>query len=217
MALGGKRRSRVLMFAAAGLLCVGAGFGVGRLPALNQLIQAAPVSAVSSQAANHRAAGPALGVSVHGWWTIKVLDRSGRQVSESQFENALSTGFLNGGHALLAGLLTRAYTMGPWELLASWTGGSLKLGSAPDDGNNLTVNGATLGHVILSGNYTATADISITQVSTFGFLCANTIAPSNCTSAFNTYFFGFTGTTLASPVAVANGQIVQLKVDISFS
>ena len=48
-------------------------------------------------------------------------------------------------------------------------------------------------------------------------LCVAATAPASCVNYFNDFFFNFTSATLGSPVAVASGQIVQVKVDISFS
>jgi hypothetical protein len=208
------------MFAAAGLLCVGAGVGVGRLPALNQLIKAAPVSAASSQANQHKGV-PVQGVTVHGWWTIKVFDRN-RLVSERQFENALVTGATNSGDVVIARLLARQSPMGPWLLSATDAGGAqlFQLSNAADHAvqGPLAVSGFASGHVILSGNYTAGANISIGKVETLVSQCQSpTTSPDACVNYFNSYLFSFTSATLGSPVAVSNGQIVQIKVDISFS
>jgi hypothetical protein len=204
------------MFAAAGLLCVGGGVGVGRLAIWDQLAKVAPVSAASTSQAKHHTSVPVQGVTVHGWWTIKVFSRN-RLVSERQFENSLVTGSY-GGDQLLAALLTRQKSMGPWELIAYWpTNGVTVLGSAPDDGNNLTVNGATPGHVILSGSYMAAADISINRVLTGTYTCGSSTAPVSCVNLAGGFWSNFTSTNIAPPVSVANGQIVQFKVDISFS
>jgi hypothetical protein len=205
------------MLAVAGLLCVVSGVAVGRLPAWGQLVKAAPISA-ASQAANHHKGVPVQGVTVHGWWTIKVFDQK-RLVSERQFENSLQTGLSYGGDIFLAALLTRQKSMGPWELAAFWASGNFVLGSAPDDGNNLTVNAATPGHVILSGNYTAVADISINRVQTSMYTCPAATAPASCVNAIviGNLWFAFTSTNLVPSVPVTNGQIVQFKVDISFS
>src|SRR5437868_2340723 len=85
----------------------------------------------------------------------------------------------------------------------------------PGQGVNaaLTVSGATPGHVILSGNYTAGSSISIGKVATSVSLCVAATAPASCVNYFNDFFFNFTSATLGSPVAVASGQIVQVKVD----
>ncbi len=71
--------------------------------------------------------------------------------------------------------------------------------------------------MILSGNFQAGSDINIGKVSTSVSLCVSGTPPSSCVNYFGDFFFNFTAATLQSPVAVANGQIVQVKVDISFS
>ncbi|HVS07466.1 MAG TPA: hypothetical protein VHK65_15065 [Candidatus Dormibacteraeota bacterium] len=220
MAVGGKRPGRVLMIAAAALLCVGSGVAVGRLPAWGQLVKA-PVSASSSQASNHHAAAPVQGITVHGWWTINVLDRSGRLVASRQLENALTTGSYSGDQ-VLALLLTRQRSMGAWELLAYYanSASAVVLSNATDDlGLNgpLDVSGATPGHVILSGSYTAQADISFNKVLTGMYPCQASTAPATCLFASTGIYSSFTSTILSPQVLVSNGQIVQFKVDISFS
>ena len=221
MAFGGKRPRRTLAFAVAGLLCVGAGVGVGRSAVFDQLGKVGRVTTASQSQANHHTAAPVQSVAVHGRWTIKVFDQN-RLLSERQFENALVTGSGGGGDAAIARLLTRQDPMGPWLLAASDAGGGslFQLSNAADHSvqGPLTVDGATIGHVILSGNYTAGANISIGRVATFVSLCTSSAtSPDACVNYFGSYLFNFTSATLASPVAVANGQIVQVKVDISFS
>ncbi len=216
MAFRGKVSNRAFMFVAAALLCVIAGLAVGRLPLL--LAKGAP-----GQIAAHDP--PTQGVKVHGWWTIDVFSGT-RLVSTRQFENACLTvnQIGNGCDAVLANLLTRGYSMGPWQLYAIDAGGALlfQLSSAADIGlqgvnGPLNVSGATPGHVILSGNFQAGSDINIGKVSTSVSLCVSGTPPSSCVNYFGDFFFNFTSATLQSPVAVANGQIVQVKVDISFS
>lgn len=218
MAFRGKLSDRAFMFVAAALLCVIAGVLVGRSPLVDKLVG-------GGSPAKHAVHSSAAGVQVHGLWTIRVYDGS-RLVTTRQFENACITVSTvgNGCDVVLADLLTRSYAMGPWQLYANNAGGGqlFQLSSAADIGSQgvqgpLTVSGATPGHVILSGNYTATSAISIAKVSTSVSLCPSSTAPSSCVNYFGDFFFVFTAATLASPVAVANGQIVQVKVDISFS
>ncbi len=223
MPFKGKRTGRVLMFVAAGLLSVGVGVGVGRLSAWGQLVKAGPAGTHAIQAAGGNSAVGAQGVKVHGWWTIKVLDR-GHLVAERQFENSLVAG---GGDSLLADLLTHQYTMGPWFVDAFQTDGQIfELTNAADvaDRRQLTVNGATPGHVILSGTYTPATANSIGRVATGAYGCPPDIASSSCVNSWLSTRFNFTSTTITTgtppvpaPIAVAAGQIVQVTVDISFS
>src|ERR1700682_630027 len=191
------------MIAAAGVLCVVSGVAVGRLPAWGQSVKTAPVTAASQTTNQHKAA-PVQGITVHGWWTIKVLDRSGRLVASRQFENALTTGTYSGDQ-LLALLLTRQKSMGPWELLAFYanSASAVTLGSAPDEVSNLTVSGATPGHVILSGSYQAAADISFNRVLTGMYICGPSPAPASCATVAGSGYSSFTSTNLSPQIAVA--------------
>jgi len=216
MPFKGKRTGRVLMFVAAAALCVGAGVAAGRLPVWGLVAKAAPAHAV-----HYGQKAAAQGITVHGWWTIKVFDGS-RLVREQQFENALSTQFGNGGHAVLTGLLTRQYVAGPWQVTvhATKTGGTedFALSSAADFAANgpLAVNDVNH-HTVLTGNYTAKADISIATVATYLYPCGASVTPAACVNVNGSYLFAFTNADVTPNVAVSSGQIVQVKVDISFS
>src|SRR5438874_2634859 len=115
MPFKGKHIGRVLAFVAAAILCVGAGVAVGRLPIGSLLAKTAPaaqaVDSGSSEAVYSGLKGTQQGVTVHGWWTIKVVDK-GRVVSERQFENAL----VSSGAAELASLLTGQKVGGHWNV-----------------------------------------------------------------------------------------------------
>ncbi len=234
----GKQAGRTLLGAAAVLICVGAGVGAGRLPIWDQLAH----RVASGSRASHTVLGTTgssafapvgasrvamQGLKVHGWWTIKVLDH-GRLVINRQFENSLVTGTnasgQPGGDSALSELLTRGHTGGPWKLDTGDPNGAVifVLSSAPNAPENgpLNVDGAsTEGHVILSGQYTPNSTVTIASVNTFVFLCSNSTTPVNCTSTAIASQFNFTSAALppASQVTVNGGQVVQIKVDISFS
>jgi len=226
MKMVAQRLGQAVALVAVALICVGGGIGLGRLPIWNRLAnapRAMPAPLPQAVAANDRS--PNQRIKVHGSWTIKVLDK-GRLVTERRFENALLTvnTIGNGGDTVLANLLTRLYTMGPWQLYAIALDGSLlfQLSSAADIAQQnvngpLTVSGGTPGHVKLSGTFTAGASINIGKVSTSVSLCPSSTAPASCVNYFGDFFFNFTSTTLSVPVPVANGQEVQVSVDISFS
>ncbi len=223
MKIVAQRLGQAVALVAVALICVGGGIGLGRLPIWNRLAnapRAVPAPLPQAVAANDRS--PNQRIKVHGSWTIKVLDK-GRLVTERRFENALLTANTigNGGDAVLAGLLTRQYAMGPWQLYASGTS-QFQLSSAADIAQQnvngpLTVSGATPGHVLLSGTFTAGASTTISKVSTSVSLCPSSKAPAACVDYFGDFFLQFTSTTLSVPVQVASGQDVQVAVDISFS
>jgi hypothetical protein len=207
-----KGLGRVLVVLTICLVCVAAGFGVGRV--------------FNSHQQSARAGQEAL--KVHGIWDLAVYKPDGELVASSHFHNDLITvnQAANGGDVTLADLLTGTYAMGPWQLYAADPNGAalFQLSSAADIGlqgvnGPLSVSAATPGHVILSGMWTAGSNVTVGRVSTSVSLCGNTTAPASCVNYFGDFFYGFTRTTLAlaNQVSVANGQILQIKVDISFS
>jgi hypothetical protein len=212
MRLKGNGTGRVLMFVAAAALCVGGGVAAGRLPVWGLIAKAAPAHvAHSGQKAT------AQGITVHGWWTIKVFNGSGL-VQERQFENALSIQATNGGDAALTALLTRQAVAGPWELLVDTTTVDHVLYSAADQAGDgqLAVNDVGR-HTVLTGSFTARADISIASVWTFLFVCGPSVTPAACINRTGSHTFAFTNADVSPNVTVSSGQIVQVKVDISFS
>jgi hypothetical protein len=214
MPFKGKHIGPVLAFVAAAILCVVAGVAVGRLPIGSLLPKTAPaaqaVHSGSSQAVYSGLKGTRQGVTVHGWWTIKVVDQ-GRVVSERQFENAL----VNSGASEITSLLTGHKVGGFCNLFVYQNG--LFLFDLVQLRTDLTV-AASGGHIVLSGNHTATAAMSIDKVQTNVFTCPSTATASTCSSGAGGHTgHQFTDANLSPPVSVANGQIVQITVDISFS
>ena len=206
-----KGSPQLLVAATLCVVCIAAGFGAGRLFAPHQAANRA-----------HEA------LSEHGIWTLSVYNPGGQLVSSRTFHNDLLTGLGNGGDVALADLLTRTYPMGPWQVVVadSNTNFLFQLSSAADIGLQgpgvfpLTVSSGSQGHVDLSGQWTATSAVTIGRVSTSVSLCTNnTIAPHDCVNYFGDYIFAFSATTLAvaNQLPVANGQIVQVHVDISFT
>jgi hypothetical protein len=210
MRLKGNGTGRVLMFVAAAALCVGGGVAAGRLPVLGLIAKAAP-----AQVAHSGQKATAQGITVHGWWTIKVFSGS-RLVREKQFENALTTDS-NGGSAALTALLAGHYTTGPWGVVVRSTSDTYYLYSAggPQD-QSLAVNDVGH-HTVLTGSFTSRGDISIASVGTLLYLCGRSSSPDSCSSQVAIRIFSFTNADVSPNLAVSSGQIVQVKVDISFS
>jgi hypothetical protein len=102
---------------AAGILCVGAGVGVGRLAPPGQLAKASAVA----QLPTHGGAVNAQGITVHGWWTIKVIDH-GAVVASREFENSLGADGSAALNALLASKGSINPNFGWWVQLDSSTG-----------------------------------------------------------------------------------------------
>ncbi len=210
-----KAAAQVVALVSGAALCAVAGFNIARLPVLTHAAQAASVA---------HPKGAAQGIAVHGWWTLQVYD-NGRLVAHRQFENALQVlpGDPTGGDRALANLLTRSYSPGPWQLIVGYQGGGgFQLSSASDlaaDGPLAVSQGTAQlnGHVFLKGSHTPNADVVINGVATQISECSPGTAPSSCVNYFGATIWNFTVQTLGSPLAVANGQQVQVTVDLSFS
>lgn len=178
--------------------------------------------------------GPSEGIKVHGRWTIEVREPDGSLVSRREFDNALE---LTGAGAL-SRVLNRTETMGPWEVIirgsltdkhpcifsigSSLAAGCLIVGSSwlTTSNNVFKTLQVTLGvdgrGLVLSGSASAQREGDIGIVSTFFWQCPATVAPGNCDHPQAQFSGRFTGTTLASPIAVQEGQQILVEVTISF-
>ena len=172
------------------------------------------------------------GIKVHGRWTIEVRNADGTLVSRTEFENALaphdSFDGLGGGAGALAGLLSRTYSVRAWRIHlhgspSPWgTAGNAIIaedtshaGGLPHMFHGLTVTVPTAtngqyayatGTVQLEGSATALNAGAIVGVRT---------QIENGTPGGP----GYVNVTLKSitPISVASGQIIQVKVVLSFS
>jgi hypothetical protein len=175
--------------------------------------------------------GPSEGIKVHGHWTIELKDPNGSLASTHEFENALIVS-MNGGSALLSGLLANFYSDPIWtvSLYGPDTTGPCRHDTAPqmwpcritearspfsggEYSKNLVVGLPVVssggvrpaGTFELSGSATAVHDGPITLVDSAWYVAAR-----------NT-FGSFTAKALPSPIQVRAGQIIQVKVVFSFS
>lgn len=186
----------------------------------------------------------ATGVTVHGHWTIDVRNPDGTLVSHTEFDNALHPAQ---GASLLAGLLTSEYSAGRWMIaiigqnanpcVAATTPVPCSIvepGSAtpgPDVDKftfqnlerSIPRHPATdrpLGTIGLAGFIkitNAAPGLSVAGVTTLNGICGNDRTPAACLAAISGPTLGFTSHTLATPIPVTFGQIVQVSVAISFS
>jgi hypothetical protein len=194
------------------------------------------VAALLAQATPARAAGPGggqlEGIKVHGHWTIVVKNADGSLASTHEFENALVTATGIGGGSLLSGLLANYYSDPIWIVSLSGpntTGPCQHDGSsqmwpcrvaeprAPFSGSEYSKNlvvGLPLGSgqqqrpngtLELSGSVTAVHDGEITLVDSAWYVAARN------------HFGSLTMKALPSPIQVRAGQIIQVRVVISFS
>lgn len=169
-------------------------------------------------------------IKVHGHWTIDIRNPDGQVVAHREFHNALSG---DGASALVAWLAGTS-TPGPLAVVVDSSvnhpcevpGYHTPKGCyiVPPDWErfsypaycpcfrNLTRTEEP--GVAWSGQATADQDSQIDTVSTFVGLCTADTSPANCVNPLD--IRSFTGTTIA-PIPVAEGQIIQVKVTLSFS
>jgi hypothetical protein len=195
-------------------------------------------SASSSVGQTAKAARPAsnpnaVGVKVHGAWTLEVRDADGRVVRNLQFHNDLTTTGISG----LSTLLSQTYTPGYWVIelfgspnacLRSGVASACDIVEPRGDGvnghatKNLVVtkipNGSfNFSGIRLKGSAVADQDGSITTVWTMLTGCATTVAVSGCDAPTHNYLSQITSRTLPSVVNVQAGQQVLTTVDLTFS
>jgi len=188
-------------------------------------------------------AGPQEGIKVHGRWTIDVRNPDGTLVSHTEFENALTSS----GRAIIGALLTGRTTVGGWGIIlgpqAAAIGPCADPYRIPHDptGCLVTVSGfapaGDSGRVfrnlsvtptpnaesfMLSGTATVTTPgggpYSIATVGTLAHQCLDPVSATACSADTNPWVLDpFTLHTLATPISVVTGQLVQITVVISFS
>ena len=172
------------------------------------------------------------GITVHGHWTIEVLNPDGHLVRHLEFENSLVP---NSGTGLISGVLGGVYTIGQgWiiELLGSpqpcASGGQpfpCNIGTTGycsacggNISNNLTLQVGN-GIITLNGSIPAGEAGQISTVQTANAPCAPTVAPASCNNAAsNSAPFSFTSATNfpGAPISVSAGQTIAVTVAISF-
>jgi hypothetical protein len=171
------------------------------------------------------------GIKVHGHWTIEVRNPDGSLVTHREFENSLVPS------AWLAGIFSRAYSIGYWEVsllsgLPGAVGGicvqpgvsvtqcfitEAGQGIAPSQYTFNTLVVSTSGtSLVLSGTAIAQLTGSVGLVQTLLTLCSPpTSSPCPYSSPYGVPLI--TQATLSSPIQVSAGQTVQVAVNISFS
>lgn len=167
------------------------------------------------------------GIKVHGDWTLTVRNPDGSVAARHEFKNALYPG---GGDKILAQLLTGSVVTGQWTIgLFASSPTACNSNNAPCTiVENLSPNGANsrdltrtiptsgpdAGKLVLRGSVRIPNSATITIVQTELSSCAPSTTPGSCVSAFNV---GFTQKVLTTAVPIAQDQLVEVKVVISFS
>lgn len=136
------------------------------------------------------------GIKVHGDWTIEIHEPDGRLVSRQEFKN----GLLSTGSAILADLLAGTHQITGWRIGLLNVNPSLRPCDECDYNAVIQRQGTTL---VLSATATAERGGAINQVVTAYIT--------------TTVSLSFTRALLEQSILVAAGQIIQVKVVISFS
>lgn len=182
--------------------------------------------------ARESAQGPREGIVVHGNWVLEVRNPDGTLAERRAFENGLASGGDQGAD-LLAQFLGRQRAIGPWAVYlinptgtAPWSRppyGIVKesngLPSQPGFSRDLTL-ARSLGAIILTGSITATVDGAITDVATEIDTCPGAVTMLSCPDTKQgrlTYTPVKNSSGVPTPLALLAGQIVQVKVTISFT
>lgn len=215
-----------------------------RLPALGfaALLTVASLSALDAGQAPKPAGGLGQGVQVHGRWEIDVRQPDGALVSHHEFDNALITvGAQVAGNSVLAGLLGRQFlTVGDWVVLLD--GAQSPCGAAaagrvtcriaeptfPGGGFTgvftnlmLTVPTRTETFPAVGSRQIPSGTLELAGTATAGLAGAIDSVSTNlgmCTPGANCFVQGrFSSHVLPMPIAVAAGQIIQVRVVFSFS
>ena len=208
---------------------------VVRWALLAVLVVMAPLASAQTPAPG---GGPSEGITVHGHWEIEVRNPDGTLALRREFENALT-----GGAQLLGMSLSRNALWGRWGMsVANGCGVQgadpcwlVEPGTTTSQRYVQTLAVAWLGSpsqaVQLSGSYVATAASTVGQVSTFASWCQPNPVTCEPNWTVGTGVFGgeapwieapgsgtgsFSGTSI-TPIPVTAGQIVQVRVTISFS
>ena len=172
---------------------------------------------------------PGDGIKVHGHWTVDVRNPDGTLASHNEFENALTTGGSDRGTAALARLLGGGASVQTWALEffgVNFQGQCMAafgpticrmvpIGTPIPPGNEdfqfptlavaqvASQPGGPLDSVELTGNITAS----------FAFPIVDVVSIANLTTGAHI----FSSRTLATPIQVAVGQKIYVKVVFSFS
>jgi hypothetical protein len=164
------------------------------------------------------------GIAVHGDWVIEVRNRDGSVSHRRAFRNALV------GRNALALLLLREVVPYYWQV--SLVGGACESSDcvlfestalnprSPSASGTLTlaVSGAQL---VMRGTVTANGSDpqggQISGVRTGLVVCSADVPPGATCPVFSAQLLNFTSVDLATPIPLADGQIVSVTVTLSFS
>ena len=191
------------------------------------LASLAPGTAAAQEpAAPPSADGMNEGVAVHGHWTITVV-REGEVVDRREFENALTMT----GTRLLAELLSRTMTAGPWTVVVEADGSGalcadneVVLGDDTDCSIaektaelsvSVDVSDPSNRKVVLLGSETVQRDGNLEFVNTAQDLCSADVTPNNCLNGV--LLLQFTRAGVEPVIPVQDGDQIDVTVELSFN
>ncbi|CAM2010502.1 hypothetical protein [Acanthopleuribacter pedis] len=164
-------------------------------------------------------------IHVEGVWTIQIMNPDGSEASTRTFHNALV-----GASVLTALLNAEAVIGGSYLVLDDNAGngpcsGSCEIGSSSlnagltYDSTNLvrSITGQNFETLVLSGSVTATSTHTVSSVVSWFCLCNGTTNNTTQCAASPDSCSVLTRKTLASPINVTTGQIIQVTLEITFS
>lgn len=160
------------------------------------------------------------GIQVHGHWIIEVYE-DGKLVKREDFKNALSPP----APALLSNLLTSEASSGNWNIGVETCGIQNQVerscsleatAQSPTSGDNADAVVLTASTTIFDDGSIPGATLEIRSVGTGLGACDSSVPPAECDNQPSSSQ-GFTNKTLASPIAVEDGQEVNVTVIISFT
>lgn len=177
------------------------------------------------------------GIKVHGDWVIEVRNADGTLAQRHEFKNALVA---NEGDRALAWILSRGYSTGRWDIVLrpdQTQSGICQAGTVPASCTvteffpgavttqavifyNLQVLNPLVNPnptIELTGSVTASRGGNISAVETFNRACLGVTAPADCRNTDGDLLFRLTRRVLPTAISIAAGQIVQVKVVLSFS
>ena len=175
------------------------------------------------------------GIEVHGHWRIEILDKDGKSISVTEFDNALDNslalshmlGMASSTYGSYGGFRIRLYNTvaqpcGSQQCVIAANDTRCNLHPLDVNSTNMTTllteTSADFYSITLSGSVVATQSTTIVFVFTSVKICEDTVLPSNCFNEdMNCIYETFTEAVLPEPPAVLAGQQILVTVEISFS
>jgi hypothetical protein len=194
-----------------------------------------PGSSTSTETATVAATSgsPSEGITVHGHWTVDVLNPDGTLAEHREFENSIAPE----GQGILTSILAGTLTVGRWSIMLDGSPAHpcrisgddtvcyIVERDYPDSGTDIfktlskTLGGSlSTATLILYGTFTVGTSTDITFVTTTIEYCSGSISPIACGDITGiSDQRQMTATGVSPAIEVQIGQQVQVTVEISFN